>query len=118
MGHCRELRRQRSRCRRPTLWARELVINADGSGHVEEIVEWRPDCRLQLNMREFSQPLSRLATLFEEIWEFVPGKGVTQVTRSFRMHARSAFARPVLWALSFLLKRAIAQHLREMRNGQ
>ena len=46
------------------------VTNTDGSSHVEEIVEWEPDRRLRLRMGEFSPPLSRLATGFDETWEF------------------------------------------------
>ena len=38
------------------------VTNLDGSSHVEEIVEWQPDHRIRLEMKEFSAPLSRLAT--------------------------------------------------------
>ena len=46
------------------------VTNTDGSSHVEEIVTWEPDRRLRLRMGEFSPPLSRLATGFDETWEF------------------------------------------------
>src|ERR1700730_1882947 len=46
------------------------VTNLDGSSHVEEIVEWQPDQRVQLEMKQFSPPLSRFATGFEEVWEF------------------------------------------------
>jgi hypothetical protein len=90
------------------------VTNSDGSGHVEEIVEWRSDRRVRLRMSEFSRPLSRLATEFEETWEFDPTVNGTRVTRRFKLHARSFLARLPLWAISFLLKRAIAGHLREM----
>ena len=34
------------------------VTNTDGSSHVEEIVEWQPDRRLRLEMKDFSPPLS------------------------------------------------------------
>src|SRR5438034_9526669 len=50
--------------------SRIRVTNTNGSSHVEEIVEWQPDRRLRLCMRDFSPPLSRLATRFEETWEF------------------------------------------------
>ena len=91
------------------------VTNTDGSTHVEEIVEWQPDRRLALHMHEFSPPLSRLATAFDETWEFERVAGGTQVVRSLELHARSLLARPFLWAISLLLKRAIARHLREMQ---
>ena len=94
------------------------VTNLDGSSHVEEIVEWQPDQRVRLEMKEFSPPLSRLASGFEETWEFKRTENGTHVTRSFRLHAKSFLARLLLWAISFLLKRAIARHLREMRTSR
>src|SRR5437016_4003268 len=56
------------------------VTNLDGSSHIEEIVEWQPDHRLWLQMREFSPPLSRLATRFEELWKFQRIDNATRVT--------------------------------------
>jgi hypothetical protein len=94
---------------------RICVTNLDGSNHVEEIVEWQPDRRVRLEFKEFSPPLSRLATTFEEIWDFERREGQTKVRRSFRLHAKSRLARFLLWMISFLLKRAIARHLREMK---
>ena len=96
--------------------SRIRVTNTDGSKHVEEIVEWQPAHRLRLHMKEFSAPLSRLATRIEETWEFDRVGNETKVTRSFQMHAKSARARPMLWVISFLLKGAVARHLREMRS--
>ena len=95
--------------------SRIRVTNTDGSKHVEEIVEWQPDHQLQLHMKDFSPPLSRLATRIEETWEFERFGNETKVTRSFQMHAKYALARPFLWVISILLKKAIARHLREMR---
>ena len=37
--------------------SRIRVTNLDGSTHVEEIVEWQPDQRLQHQMHDFSPPL-------------------------------------------------------------
>ena len=95
--------------------SRIRVTNLDGSNHVEEIVEWQPDHRVQLHMKEFSAPLSRLATQIEETWEFVRVGNETKVSRSFQIHAKSVLARPFLWVISFMLEKAIARHLREMR---
>jgi Polyketide cyclase / dehydrase and lipid transport len=95
--------------------SRIRVTNQDGSSHIEEIVEWQPDHRLRLRMKDFSAPLSRWATEFEETWELQRTANGTHVTRSFRLHAKSAVARLLLWGISFFLKRAIARHLREMR---
>jgi Polyketide cyclase / dehydrase and lipid transport len=97
--------------------SRIRVTNLDGSRHVEEIVEWQPDRQIRLRMKEFSPPLSKLATAFEEIWEFKGSGNETHVTRSFRLHAKSVLARSVLWIVSFFFKRAIAQNLREMRTS-
>lgn len=90
------------------------VLNRDGSTHIEEIVEWNPTDRLRLRMQEFSPPVSRLANGFEETWEFQITLAETQVVRSFAMHPRTLLAKPVLWLISFLLKRAIARHLRQI----
>jgi hypothetical protein len=96
--------------------SRIRVTNTDGSSHVEEIVEWRPDRSLRLQMKDFSPPLSRLATQFVESWEFHRIDNATRVTRSFELHPTSGLARPVLWLISLVLRRAIARHLREMRD--
>ena len=97
--------------------SRILVTNLDGSSHVEEIVEWQPDRRLRLQMGNFSKPLSGLATGFVETWEFERVGNETKVTRSFEMNAKSALAKPVLWLISFFLKRAIARHLTDIKQG-
>jgi hypothetical protein len=95
--------------------SRIRVVNTDGSRHVEEVVEWEPDRRIRLAMIGFSLPLSRLAAGFEETWEFERIDDATRVTRSFKLHPKSFFARPALWLVSLLLKRGIARHLRQMR---
>jgi hypothetical protein len=97
--------------------SRIRVTDTDGSNHVEEIVGWEPDSRIRLHMREFSPPLSRLATGFEETWEFHRIGQDTRVVRSFKLHARSRVTRPLLWLISILLKRAIARHLRQMASS-
>jgi len=90
------------------------VTNLDGSSHVEEIVDWRPDRCVRLRMHDFSPPLCRLAREFEETWEFSRIDGGTRVVRSFRLFAKSVFAKLVLWGVSFFLKAAINRHLQEM----
>lgn len=76
--------------------SRIRVTNLDGSTHVEEIVEWQPDHRLQLNLKEFSAPLSRLATRIDETWEFECVGKETKVIRCFQIHAKSFLTRPLL----------------------
>ena len=97
--------------------SRIRVTNTDGSSHVEEIVEWQPGQRLTLMMKDFSLPLSFVATSFEETWEFNRLDHATEVTRSFKLHARSSLSRIALVAISWFLKKAIARHLRQMRNA-
>jgi hypothetical protein len=97
--------------------SRIRVIVTDGSSHLEEIVEWEPEQRIRLHMRDFSPPLSLLATGFEETWAFSCIGRDTRVVRSFELHARSRVTRPLLWLISILLKRAIARHLRQMRES-
>jgi hypothetical protein len=97
--------------------SRIRVTSTDGSSHAEEIVEWEPDRRVKLHMREFSPPLSRLSSGFIETWEFSRIGRDTQVVRSFELHAASRVTRPLLWLISILLRRAIARHLRKMRES-
>ena len=90
------------------------VTNRDGSTHVEEIVEWEPTRRLRLHMHEFSPPVSRLATAFDETWEFERDGDQTHVARSFVMHPKTILTKPLLWMISLFLKRAIARHLQDL----
>ena len=96
--------------------SRIRVIYRDGSSHLEEILKWEPDRWIKLLMHEFSPPLSRLATGFEETWKFSCIGRDTRVVRSFELHARSRVTRPLLWLISMLLKRAIVRHLRQVRD--
>lgn len=93
------------------------VVNTDGSSHVEEIVEWDPDRRVRLVLSDFSRPLARLATHFVETWDFELIKEGTMAARSFELHPKSAWARPVLWLIARLLRRAVARHLRQMKEA-
>lgn len=97
---------------------RVRVTSTDGSSHVEEIVEWQPARRVRLHMKEFSTPLSRLATEFFETWEFERTGDQTHATRSFELHARSWLTCPVLWLISFWLKAAVARHMRQLRGPE
>jgi len=92
------------------------VANLDGSSHVEEIVEWQPDRRLQLCIDGFSSSLSRLATRFVETWECQRQGIEIKITRSVEFNTKSLLVWPELWLISFILKLAIARHLKEMRN--
>src|SRR5262245_59280108 len=76
------------------------VKNMDGSSHVEEIVEWRTDQRVRLEFKDFSPPVSRLATRFVETWQFQRVEDGTKVIRSFELHAKSVLAKLLLWLIS------------------
>lgn len=95
--------------------SRIRVQNKDGSTHVEEITQWQPERRVCLRMQEFSAPLSRLATEFIETWDLEAVGEATKVLRSFELHPKSFLARPLLWLISFLLKGAIARHLKQLK---
>lgn len=94
--------------------ARVRVTNTDGSSHVEEIVEWRLGEIARLEFREFSAPLSRLATGFSETWTFERVGDGARVRRAFELRAKSRLTRPVLWLISLLLRKAIAKHTRSL----
>lgn len=96
--------------------SRIRVTNVHGSSHVEEIVEWQPDYRITLHMTEFSFPLALFATGFEETWHFDRIGNGTRVIRSFKLRAKSALTRPMLWGISIFLKKAIARHLQQTHN--
>jgi hypothetical protein len=93
------------------------VVNTDGSTHVEEIIEWWPDRRIQLRMDGFSPPLCRLATHIVETWQFTDSSGATAVTRSFELHPKSHWTKPAVWLIARLLKLAVQHHLRDLRRA-
>ncbi len=97
---------------------RILVTNTDGSKHVEEIIDWEPDRRLVMQLKDFSRPLSSLATAFEETWDFQRENDSTKVVRSFRLTPKSALTRPMLALIGVFLKKAIVRHLRQMRENE
>ena len=95
--------------------SRIRVRNRDGSTHREEIHEWSPRTRVEMQMREFSQPLQSLATHFVEEWIFSERSPGTLVQRTFTLHPRSHLTWPPLLVVSLLLKRAVARHVQQMR---
>lgn len=97
--------------------SRIRVTNMDGSNHVEEIMAWQPDRRLVLQLGNFSKPLSSIATHFVETWDMERVANGAKVTRSFEMNANSWSKKPVLWLISIFLKRAIARHLRDIKDS-
>ncbi len=93
------------------------VTNTDGSRHVEEIVEWAPDRRVQIRMDDFSPPLSQLANRFDETWLFRREGEMTAVVREFALWPRSRWGRVVLWGIGRVLERAVMRHLQQLMGG-
>lgn len=94
--------------------SRIRVRNTDGSGHVEEITAWAPGQEVAMTLHSFTPPLSALATHITEIWRFEAEQGSTLVTRTLGLHPRQRRARPALWLIAQLLRRAVARHLAEI----
>lgn len=86
------------------------VTNSDGSTHQERVIEYEPDQRLVMQIDGFSAPLDRLAERFIETWQFEWHDGVTDLQRSFELHAKGPFARVFLRLIGFGLKRAVQAH--------
>lgn len=101
-------------CPDDMLGARIRVRNRDGSEHIESIYRWQPGVAVAMKLHEFTPPLSRLATHFTEEWSLQAQGQATLVTRRFQMFPVSAAARPLLWLISLLFRRAIDHHLAYM----
>jgi hypothetical protein len=92
------------------------------AGQILDLAEWVkfrgygpvPGIRAAV-FEDFSPPLSRLATEFEETWEFTRAGNETHAIRSIRIHPKSHLARFVLWLISYFLRRAISRHLRDLQ---
>lgn len=95
--------------------SRVRVSNADGSEHVEEILEWEENKKLIMKIHEFPATLSYLATHFIEEWYFQElGENETLVTRKFRLYPTSILTRPFLGRIAKLFEKAVAEHLDQM----
>lgn len=95
--------------------SRIRVTNVDGSSHLEEIVGWEVGRRADLQMREFSFPLSWLARCIDETWLFESQGDSTRVIRTFAQGPRAPLARPGLGVISILLRKASERHLAQLR---
>jgi hypothetical protein len=98
----------------PIAGARIRVHNKDGSTHVETVEVWQPPERIVMRLHEFTPPVSRIASHFLEEWRFAAAGSGTEVTRRLQLYPRSPLARPALWLISLLMRRAIASHLQKM----
>lgn len=83
------------------------VICTDNSKHTEEIVDWNLPHSFQLKLANFTRPLSFFATHFDEWTRFEIKDGKTYVTRTMDLHPRFILARPLLWLIRPLMRKAI-----------
>lgn len=90
------------------------VLNTDGSTHIEEILVWEPETRIQLRLQEFSPPLSRLALSMDEDWSFSRVADETQVVRRMAIIPRTLWSWPLLWCISWFLRGALRRHLQQL----
>ena len=90
------------------------ITCADGSSHFEEIIKWCPPHDFTLKLHNFSPPLSKLATHFDEKWSLHRADSATRVTRRFEMYPTHALFRPAVWAISRLMRGAVAHQMRTM----
>lgn len=94
---------------------RIAVTNTDGSSHVEEIKRWEPPDSIEMEIKEFSPPLSRLASHFLERWSFQAStSGKTMVVRTFELYPKNQLTRPALWLIARFLHRAVSKHTNEI----
>lgn len=98
--------------------SRIRVENRDGSSHTEEILVWEPSTEVVLRLCNFSAPLAKLADQFVETWTFQRVEHETVVQRSFALHPKTIWAKPVLWFISFFLKKAVDRHMDQIQKEE
>jgi hypothetical protein len=86
------------------------VVNTDGSRHVETVNAWDPPRGFELKLHNFPKPLCWMATHIDERWEFYEH----HFARSFEIHPKRVWCKPVLWVISRLLARAVRRHLAQI----
>ena len=87
------------------------VQNTDGSTHVEEIIAWDPGRRIAVRFGEFQPQLSRLATYFEETWDFRETGEGTEVIRRMELHPKGMLGRVMLPWVAILMKKAFKRQM-------
>ncbi len=101
-------------CTEEIVGRRIRVLNRDGSSHVEEILTWDCPYGLTMELKEFSRPLSYLATHFIESWTVRTGDSGTHIVRSFQLFPKNLLTRPPVWLIGRFMRRAIARHTAEL----
>lgn len=91
---------------------RIAVTNSDGSTHEETVTVYVPGSQLGMQIDNFSSPLKHFVDYFFETWRFDRGDGVTNIERTFVLHAKGLIGKIILIPVGFLLHRAIAVHTR------
>jgi hypothetical protein len=91
---------------------RIAVRTTDGSTYVEEIIEWDLPRTIRIRLAEFSPPLNKLATHFEESWRFE--QGAARAVRAFELYPRRWWTRSALWLIRPMLKAAVRRHMRSL----
>jgi hypothetical protein len=89
------------------------VSNRDGSSHIEEITSWLPN-DIVLEMKEFSPPLSKIASHFIERWTFIQQGSSYEVRRGFILHHKNLPGAFALRLIAPLMRRAVERHLRQI----
>ena len=67
-----------------------------------------------MTLKEFTRPLSHLATHFVEEWSFQCDETSTHVVRRFQMFPTRPATRPFVWVISLFFRRAIAKHMAQL----
>lgn len=96
---------------------RILVVNKDGSNHIEEIKQWEPPNYIEMELGNFSAPLSSLATHFVERWSFSENDSTNRVVRSFELFPKNVLTYPLLLLISRFLRGAVSRHTKELVSG-
>jgi hypothetical protein len=96
--------------------SRIKVQNKDGSGHIEEIIEWDIDHQVALRFQEFDPPLKYLATHFIETWTFSKSMIGTDISRSMTMVPKGLAGWIMLLPISILMKKAFEKNIIQQLN--
>ncbi|MGD9791332.1 MAG: hypothetical protein AB7Q00_10520 [Phycisphaerales bacterium] len=93
------------------------VTDTRGDTYTESITRWDPETILEIRMDGFVTPLSNLSTHFFERWTIEHDSGASSsetgmpvVVRSFEMYPKSRIARPALWFIGQMMRRAVDRH--------
>ena len=101
----------------PVPGRRIRVKNLDGSQHVEKVTHWNAPNSITMELKEFSAPLSTLASHFIERWKIEAQSHQILIVRSFELFPKNSLVYPLLWIISRFLKLAVARHTRQLASN-